>query len=191
MKWSEFYPTFFRRLILPQGWQHTTNSKQNYEAHSARRFSTNDPYSDVWVGFSGRGKSRALKVERYEDSILNIQQSIPRVHSVRNQLKNSDIAFQSNHPKRVPPESPTGNVPFLPFTIATRTRTDKNGYVPLERENQNSLYHGNQEIGIEHAGSASRIVVWRPTPLWSNEGVVVETDIKEALKWFHSVMAII
>jgi len=183
---ADFYDSFFPQLQVPGSWTPVSRDGEAFKGlKHAYRFQTNDGYADVWVAFSGRGRrnERALKVERYWDTIEGIKGSISRVHSVRDSLIGAKIRFQSDHGDRKYPEEATGTCRFAPFDKFARARTAGTSSFAA-----NSVVENNQEIGLEHKGKAGGIVVWRPEPITIRQGQATKQDIKDALNWFHSVM---
>ena len=178
----------------------TTIKIKNKGLKYARRFRSHDGLSDVWIGFSGSGnsKERALKVERYEDKIADhnaqkrFKKSLEQAHALRERLKAHNIEFQANHPKRKKPTQPKLDPSNVEVSVEVSTSS------PLKRTagkgfaEQKPKKYANGEIGVELAGHAVRMVVWRPEPINKDQMADHQTrdeSINKAIAWFNEVMS--
>ena len=121
-----------------------------------------------------------------------IKKSLEQAHALRERLKAHNIEFQANHPMRKKPTQPKLDPRNVEVSVEVSTSS------PLKRTagkgfaEQKPNEYANGEIGVELAGHAVRMVVWRPEPINKDQMADHQTrdeSITKAIAWFNEVMS--
>lgn len=180
MPWTQFYNQFFNQWTAPQ------NLTQIDATKTARRYSCVTAPADIWLGFSGVGAyaPRAVKVEWYANNVRNLGGAVQRAHILKQSLIEAGVSFQSGHNNRHRASQATGgSTAFIPLNTHDLVRTNNKGFLNAPCAQPLGTCPVLNEVGIEHAGKAGRVVVWMPNPIRADQ-----TGATTARAWINSVL---
>jgi hypothetical protein len=179
---QNLYNEFFNQIQLPHNFT-PIQIGENY-----RKYNKPIAVAPICIGFSGPGFSpyRALKVEWYQDSIHSLHNAVAQAHNLRNNLLAQNINFSSGHDCRASAHQPNdGLTMFAPFHMVNHNfvRTDGLGFIAAQNNNPLGVTPCPNEVGLEHAGGAGRVVVWMPIVIRA------QTPVGPLAQWASKVVS--
>ena len=187
MPWADFYTAFFDALAVPAGWLPNPPGAGG-AVKTARSFELPNGGGCVWVGFSGRGNSRSVKIERFAMKFADLgapHQRAAVALQMRDALAGANLPYQSGHDHRVQANLP-GDVDPPHYWRTTNGNALVADQHPAHRGS--AVVPG--QIGVERAGKAGRIVAWRPELVTRphQNAQVPEADANQAMAWLEAAM---
>ncbi len=188
MPWADFYAAFFNNLEVPAVWLPNPPGAGG-AVQNARSFELPNGGGFVWVGFSGPGNSRSVKIERFAYDFADLgtpHQRAAVADQMRNALAGAGLPFQSGHDHRVQANPPPDGVAPPHYW---RTANGNDLVADSHPAHRGSAVVPGQ-IGVERAGYAGRIVAWRPELLTRphQNAQVPEADANQAIAWLEAAM---